>query len=101
MDHKTFSVFDDKANCFMPPFFQHTTAMAQRVFADAVRQTDHPFHKNPDDYTLYEIGTFDDASGQIMPSKKIQMIASASEILLLQAAAEIPDPKNLKFEEVK
>ncbi|AXL14703.1 nonstructural protein [Microviridae sp.] len=80
MEHKAFSVFDDKANCFMPPFFQHTTAMANRVFADAVRTKDHPFQTNPDDYTLYEIGTFDDTSGQIMPCKKILMITSATEI---------------------
>jgi len=83
MEHKTFSVFDDKANCFLPPFFQHTEGMAKRVFADAVRQNDHPFHKNAEDYTLYELGTFDDASGQIMPCKKLKMICTATEIIAL------------------
>lgn len=81
MEHKVFTVFDDKANCFMPPFFQHTTDMAKRVFADAVRQNDHPFHLNPLDYTLYEIGVFDDSTGQIMPSKKIIMLSTATEVL--------------------
>lgn len=76
---KTFvySVFDDKAEVFMPPFYQSTSGMAMRVFADACRQTDHPFHQNPGDYHLYEIGTFQNDTGALLGYENVKLLINA------------------------
>jgi len=61
MKHKMFSVFDVKAMCYLPPFCLPETGMALRVFGDCVNSSDHQFGKHPGDYTLFELGSFDDS----------------------------------------
>lgn len=60
---KCFSVWDDKAKAFMAPFFYPEPGQAIRAFADCVNDPKHGFGKNPHDYSLFVIGTFDDGSG--------------------------------------
>lgn len=59
---KIFTVFDCKAESYLPPFHAGSTGLALRSFADAVNRSDHFFNKHPSDYTLFEIGEFDDQS---------------------------------------
>lgn len=60
MIHKIYSVFDSKAECFTQPFFAHTRGVAVRMFKAACVDPNHDFHKFADDYTLFELGEFDD-----------------------------------------
>jgi len=60
MIHKLFSIHDAKANAYLPPFILPRVEMAERVFGDAINSEDHQFGKHPDDYTLFELGSFDD-----------------------------------------
>ncbi len=92
MIHKIFSVYDDKADAFLPPFYQHTEAMAKRVFSDACRETAHPFNKNPDDYCLYNLGAWDDGTGYISTSKEPTKMLEATEVLDLYYAALVGKP---------
>lgn len=64
---KTFmyTVFDDKADVYTPPFFQGTDGLAMRAFSQACVDTSHPFNKNPEDYHLYKVGSFDDETGKV------------------------------------
>ncbi len=61
MKHKIFSIFDSVAQCYLPPFCLHEKAMAVRTFGDCVNSSDHQFGKHPGDYTLFELGSFDDS----------------------------------------
>lgn len=61
MKHKMFSIFDVKAAAYLPPFVLPELAMAVRVFGDMVNSDSHAFGRHPGDYTLFEIGAFDDA----------------------------------------
>lgn len=65
MKLKIFSVFDDKASAFIPPFFLPNSAMAIRAFTQCVNDPSHQFGQNPGDYTLFELGEFDDSDGSI------------------------------------
>lgn len=60
-----FSVFDQKAEAFIAPFFMPTKQMAVRVFADCCNDPNHQFGKHPADYTLFQLGHFDTNSGQL------------------------------------
>ncbi len=58
-----FSIYDSKAEGFITPFFMPKIGQATRVFNDCCNDKTHQFFKNPGDYTLFEIGEFDDEDG--------------------------------------
>lgn len=60
---KVFSVYDAKAEAFMPPFMYSTKGQAIRVFADSINDSNCVLSKHPEDYTLFEIATFDEELG--------------------------------------
>ena len=62
MKHKCFSIFDSAAEAYLPPFVLPTEGMAIRVFTDCCNSEKHQFGVNPGDYTLFELGVFDDAT---------------------------------------
>lgn len=65
MIHKMFTIFDSKAEAFLPPFFLPTKAMAVRVFTDCVNDEEHNWGKHPEDYTLFQLGNWNDSSAVI------------------------------------
>ncbi len=64
------TVYDNKAKAYLPPFFLPAVGMASRTFADCVNSDDHQFGRHPQDYTLFELGTFEDnkATFDIFPA---------------------------------
>lgn len=80
MRHRAFVVFDTKAKAYLPPFFMGEVGMATRSFTDAVNG-DGPFSKHPEDYTLFEIGNFDDNTGMLEPYKGPELVVTALQVL--------------------
>ena len=60
---KVFTVYDSKAEVFLPPFYQQTTGLAVRAFSSACNDSGHDFNKYAEDFTLFEIGEFDQEDG--------------------------------------
>ncbi|WNK14465.1 MAG: nonstructural protein [Microvirus sp.] len=60
---KVFAVYDSKVQTYAQPFFVPTAAAALRSFADIAKDTTHPIGKHPEDYTLMELGTYDESTG--------------------------------------
>ena len=74
MLQKVYSVFDNAAKAFLPPFFLPEEAMAIRTFSDCVNSDTHQFGLNPGDYTLMYLGEFEQSSGlfnSMVPEKVI------------------------------
>ncbi len=65
-----FTVFDSKAETFMPPFFVPTRGMAIRAFEDCINSDSHHFGQHPADYTLFHLGDFDTDTGVFNISTK-------------------------------
>lgn len=80
MRFKVFSVYDCKANAYLPPFFTPTVGMAIRMFSDAVHDEKSQFHKHAGDYTLFQIGEFEDSTAELTFTNHINL-GSALEIL--------------------
>jgi hypothetical protein len=59
------SVKDRAADAFGRPMFVPSTGVAIRSFSDEVNRSDadNQLFNHPDDFDLYEFGTFDDNSG--------------------------------------
>lgn len=64
MELNIFTVFDSAANAFLQPFFAPTIETAIRSFRELVNEPNHQFHKFPEDYVLFHVGTFDQNTGQ-------------------------------------
>ena len=62
---KLFTVFDVKAEAYMNPFVADSTGLAIRTFADIANDPKHPIGEHPEDYTLFEIGTYDPLTGMV------------------------------------
>lgn len=65
MKFKIYSVFDSVAKAYLPPFVVSVEAQAVRACYDAVCDKGHAFGKHPGDYSLFDLGVFDDATGVI------------------------------------
>lgn len=76
-----FSVFDNKANCFGRPFFVTHVGVALRGFGDEVNNSESPFNAHPEDYALYELGSWDDSDGVFKPLSKPKLISNAVPLL--------------------
>lgn len=73
----TFSIlatYDSKAECFHTPFFLPNDAMGERVFRQMCQDPDHQFSLNPEDYTLFNIGTYNDQDGSIQSTPATAII---------------------------
>lgn len=57
-----FSVFDSKAEAFMSPFFMNSKGSAIRAFTEISHDKTHAFGKNPEDFTLFHLGSWNDSS---------------------------------------
>lgn len=90
MTQHLFAVYDAKAQAFTTPFPANTLGIAERLFSDLVNQHGHQFNKHPADYTLFKIGTFDTASGEL---KSISNEQLATGLQLLDSSRDsLPIP---------
>lgn len=62
MIYKVFSVFDSKISAYMQPFFMRSRGEAIRAFSDILHDEKSAFAKYPEDYTLFELGEYDDSN---------------------------------------
>lgn len=63
MELKAFTVYDSASQAYLLPFFCKTSGEAIRMFTDSVADPSTAFSKHPADFTLFEIGGYDDATG--------------------------------------
>lgn len=63
-----YSIYDRKAQYYLPLFTQRGHADAQRQFTELVTQSDTPIAKYPADYDLVCLGSIDLETGRIEPT---------------------------------
>lgn len=75
---KMFSVFDSKAGNFSPPFFMVSIGQAVRSFQDIASDQSTMIARHPEDFSLFFIGEFDDAIGEVTMLKHQNLGVAAS-----------------------
>lgn len=70
MKTQLFTIYDEKAEAFLPPFTCGSEGIAKRAFADCVNSQTHQFGKHPQDYTLFWVGDFYDHDGSIVVASR-------------------------------
>ena len=65
-----YAVHDIKAEAYLQPFFAQTDGLAIRMFQAAANDQEHQFWKYAEDYTLFNIGVWDEKNGVLHSSTK-------------------------------
>lgn len=81
MIHQVIAVKDVKAGHYAKPVAVPTDAVGVRAFADAVNDSSSEYFKHPEDYEIWNIGTYDDNTGELVASQPRQL---ANAIALLK-----------------
>lgn len=82
-----FTCYDSKAEIYLTPFFEQTRGSAMRAWMQICTDPQTQFNKFPGDYTLFEIGTFDEHTGNIsLYSAKINLGLALDMIPKAQSA---------------
>lgn len=67
MIFKCFSIFDSKIGSYSKPVFLRSKGEAIRAVTSEVQNAESELAKYPADFTLFEIGEYDDDKGIMMP----------------------------------
>ena len=76
-----FTVYDSKAEAYLQPWGNKTKGQAIRMFTDTVRDEKSNFNKHPEDYTLFEIGEYDESTAELLAHEAKISLGSAIEML--------------------
>lgn len=64
---KVFSVYDSKVGSYLSPFFVRSKGEAIRGVVNELENPNSNLAKFPADFTLFEIGEYDDEHGTLVP----------------------------------
>ena len=80
MSMKMFIVYDSKAEAYLQPFYAQATGAGVRIFSQASSDQSHQFFKHGADYTLFEIGSFDESTGTLVIADAKVNLGTALEL---------------------
>lgn len=78
---KMFSVYDVKSESFSKPFYALTKGEAIRIFTEAANDTSSNIGKYPEDFSLFDLGSFDESNASIAPNLAPVSIGTALEFV--------------------
>jgi len=81
MIHELYAVYDSKAEQFLPPWCVPTKGMALRDFKDACNKEGQPWNRNPEDYTLFYLGTWDGDSAKFKLTATPESVCIAIQMI--------------------
>ena len=67
MKLKIYAVKDVRTEAFLKPFFVQNFAVMERAIMDARNDENNTLSVHPEDYQVYELGEYDDNTGEISP----------------------------------
>lgn len=89
-----YSLFDRKALMYSPPFFAPNDQVALRTVGDACRDPNHPIGQHPGDYVLFNLGSFDDSKGAMLPVSPLVHVVDVLALVPAPAPAPLFDRPN-------
>lgn len=90
MIKKVFTIFDEKSEAYLQPFFLDTTGQAIRAITDCINDPNHQFSRHTSDYTLFQIAEYDDSKGIFTESRHL-----IGSLLEFKPKANITDLKSV------
>lgn len=75
------SVKDEATELYGSPITVNTTAEGLRAFVNAVNNPQHDMNKNPEDYTLWVVGTYNNETGELAPTTPHRRLMRGTEAM--------------------
>ena len=88
---KVYAVYDDKVGAYMQPFSMESRGQAVRAFSDSVNDPKSIWYRHPGDFQLYELGEFDEKSGEFVNRR--EFVIAAVDVKVIGAG----DPSQLSI----
>ena len=81
MKHIVIAVRDSAVNCFNRPMFVPAVGAGIRAFQDEInrRADDNMMSKHPEDFELYELGSFEDGTGELEMLKEVRCLSRGKD----------------------
>lgn len=78
---KVFAIYDSKVKAYATPFFLRETGEALREFGNLANNPKTRIGEHPEDYTLFELGTWDEDTAKFVAHDTVLSRAVAHELL--------------------
>lgn len=84
------AIYDAKALGFTQPLFVQALGQAVRSFSDSVNDGKSEFARHPEDYTMFHVGSYDDATGllEALPTPVSLALGSTLKVVPEQLRVE-------------
>lgn len=93
---KVYTLYDAKAGAYLTPFFLPNDQMAIRQFASIIGG-ESLIGQFPQDYTLYGIGEYNDALGELLPGALEPIMNGGDMALTLARELQIQEMQTEKM----
>jgi hypothetical protein len=100
---KVFTIWDEKVGAYLDPMTCVNKGEALRIMSEVLTNPEHKFSKFSQDFTLFEIGDYDEITGTLIPYKKGISVAGLHELKAQQsngmggpARGPQPDPAEIR-----
>lgn len=70
---RMYTIRDNKAECYLSPFFFQRDGEAIRAFDDVVNKSGSQINAHPEDFSLFKVGEFDQDTGSVTPIAPISL----------------------------
>lgn len=77
---RVFSLYDVKSECYLPVMCQETRGQAIRQISDVISDGRTQVSRYPEDFKLYELGEFDNKSGELKAMVPPAFVVSVVDI---------------------
>lgn len=91
MIYKIYSCYDTKTASYMRPFFTQARGQAIRDFTEVANDPQSAICKYAGDFSLFELGEFDDSSAAWNLHNQPQLVCAAIELKRSLASASTPN----------
>lgn len=78
---KIFTVYDSKVEAYAQPFLMQSKGAALRAFSDTANDKSTQYNKHPGDFTLFEIGEYDDSNAKLKNYEVKVNLGQANEFI--------------------
>jgi len=83
---KLFTVYDSKIGAYKEPIYLRSTGEALRAMTETLSNAQHQFSKFSEDYTLFELGEYDDTNASFNLHLTPKTVCKISELKSQQPA---------------
>lgn len=84
-----YTLFDNKALIYSPPFFVNTDGAAVRMVQDIANDLNTQVGRHPGDFVLYCIGTFSDGNASLEPTAPLRHVIDVAALVTRKPVGDL------------